>query len=88
MKIKEEIIEKPRTEICWNSRELCKLCYHVNAIGFNVPDDIWRAVVPAAMRGSIVCLACFARLGDEKGIAWDQQIEFYPVSMATHLGTA
>lgn len=67
------------------SRELCKLCYHVNAIGFQVPDDIWRAVVPYTFRSSIVCLACFARMADERCVPWDKDIEFFPVSFATHI---
>ena len=66
------------------SREICKLCYHVNAVGFSVPDDVWAAVVPEHVRDNVVCLACFTRLGDEKLIAWDQEIELWPVSMATH----
>jgi len=68
------------------SREICKLCYSVNAIGFTVPDDVWNAVVPAGCRTQIVCLRCFARLADEKLISWDSDISFYPVSLATHLG--
>ncbi len=51
-----------------------------------MPADIWQAVVPTEMQESVVCLTCFTRLADEKCIPWDQQIEFYPVSMATHLG--
>jgi len=33
----------------------------------------------------VVCLPCFIQLGDEKLVAWDQQIEFFPVSLAKHL---
>ena len=67
------------------SREICKLCWHVNAIGYRVPDHVWSSVVPEAARNSVVCLACFVRLADELSIAWDHDIEFYPVSLATHL---
>ena len=66
------------------SREICKLCYHVNAVGFSVPDETWAAVVPEHVRDKVVCLSCFARLADEKLIEWDRDIEFFPVSMATH----
>lgn len=69
-----------------SSREICKLCYHVNPVGFIVPNDIWSAVVPDHFKRSVVCLSCFVRLGDEKGIPWDSKIEFFPVSLATHLG--
>jgi hypothetical protein len=67
------------------AREICKLCYHVNAIGFRVPDNVWVAVVPYYVRDSVVCLACFTRLGDEKNVPWDREIEFFPVSRMTHL---
>ena len=68
------------------SREICKLCYHVNAVGFSVPDEVWAAVVPDHVRDNVVCLSCFTRLADEKLIEWDQEIQFYPVSMTTHVG--
>lgn len=67
------------------SREICKLCYHVNAVGFAVPDEIWALVVPAHVRHLVVCLSCFTRLADEKQVQWDDDIEFFPVSLATHL---
>ena len=70
------------------SREICKLCYHVNAVGFSVPDDVWLAIVPPEFENRVVCLTCFARLGDEKGIEWDREIEFFPVSLQRHLSAA
>jgi hypothetical protein len=69
------------------SREICKLCYQVNRIGFHVPDHIWQLVVPDGARQSVICLPCFTRLADEKLIPWDRQIELFPVSLATHLGS-
>ena len=67
------------------SREICKLCWKVNAVGYRVPDAVWASVVPEAARHSVVCLACFVRLADEAAVAWDQAIDFYPVSLVTHL---
>ena len=75
----------PKIPVVGVSREICKLCYHVNPVGFRVPDEIRNAVVPPHVRGQVVCLSCFTRLADEKCIAWDRQIEFFPVSLATHL---
>ena len=68
------------------SRELCKICFHINAVGFHVPDEVRAEVVPDHCRNLVVCLTCFARLADEKCIPWDAKIELFPVSMATHLG--
>ncbi len=70
----------------FTSREICKICYHVNPVGFSVPDGIWQAVVPEGFRDKVVCFTCFARLGDERCVEWDREIELFPVSMATHLG--
>lgn len=65
------------------TREICKLCYHVNAVGFSVPDEVWEMVVPPHARNDVVCLSCFTRLADEKRIEWDAEIEFFPVSIIT-----
>jgi len=67
------------------TREICKLCYSVNAIGFDVPDSVWNAVVPGHVVNRVVCLRCFTRLADEKFVHWDGAIQFFPVSLATHL---
>lgn len=66
------------------TREICKLCYHPNRVGFRVPDDVWCAVVPEAVRDSVVCLSCFTRLADEALVRWDREIEFFPVSAVAH----
>uniref|UniRef100_A0A6M3JFB1 Uncharacterized protein n=1 Tax=viral metagenome TaxID=1070528 RepID=A0A6M3JFB1_9ZZZZ len=36
--------------------------------------------VHVSQRNSIVCLRCFARLADERGVQWDKEIEFHPMS--------
>jgi len=80
--VPDTVPEEPMLAV--GSRETCKACYHVNPIGFHVPDDVWLAVVPECLQGRVVCVQCFARLADEKLIPWDRDIEFFPVSMATH----
>ncbi len=67
------------------SRELCKICYHVIPVGFRVPDPIWYSTVPGPLCNETICLQCFARLADEKLVQWDHGIEFFPVSLSTHL---
>lgn len=62
------------------TREICKACWQVVTVGFHVPDDVWIAAVPERLRGSPLCLACFTRFADEARLAWDADIEFYPVS--------
>ena len=68
------------------SREICKICFRANPVGFYVPDEIWEAVVPPSHRSKVVCLWCFVHLADEKLVPWDPKIKFYPVSMNSHLG--
>jgi len=67
------------------TRELCKLCWHANPIGFAVPDAIWSQVIPEPLQSSVVCIACFIRLADEGLIRWDREIRLYPVSLVTHI---
>ena len=67
------------------SREICKLCFRANPVGFYVPDEIWKDTIPPEHQADVVCLWCFARLADEKLIPWDRKIQLYPISMYTHL---
>lgn len=66
------------------SREICKICFHPNRVGFSVPEEVWKSIVPEQFGELVVCLDCFTRLGDEKGVYWDREIEFFPVSFCTH----
>jgi hypothetical protein len=67
------------------TREICKACYCESAVGFSVPDEIWRAVAARALpvAGNVLCLACFAETADELRIKWDDDIQFWPVSLVT-----
>jgi len=61
-------------------REICSLCHEVSRVGFWVPDDVWELATHRSYRNSIICLRCFTRLADERCVAWDKQIKFFPVS--------
>ena len=65
------------------TREFCQRCQRVSPVGFHSPNEIWEAVA-GRWKDSILCIMCFAALGDEKHIMWEQDVEFYPVSYATH----
>ena len=67
------------------SREICKLCFRANPVGFSVPDEVWADAIPVEHQSQVVCISCFARLADEKLIPWDRDICLYPVSMHAHL---
>jgi hypothetical protein len=68
-------------------REMCGLCHRVSAVGFHVPNEVWKAVVHNSRIEDIHCLNCFIERADEKLIAWDSDISFYPVSLRSHLTT-
>lgn len=77
---REEFREAMHTAAC--TREVCGLCGRVSAVGFHVPDAIWRAVMGDSQ--AIACVGCFTRRADEKYVEWDRDIQFYPVSKRTH----
>jgi len=64
-------------------REICSLCHEVSRISFLVPDEVWKLAVHASQQNDIICLRCFARLADERGVEWDKDIKFYPCSRIT-----
>jgi hypothetical protein len=66
------------------TREICQRCHRVSPIGFSARKDIWWKVAGRHWEHSILCIMCFAQLGDEKYIAWEEGIEFYPVSFVTN----
>jgi hypothetical protein len=78
-------METEESEIMIPTRERCQACQQPSPVGFSVPDDVWEAVVHPSLRNSILCLPCFISRADEKLIAWDEQIELFPVSLAKHL---
>lgn len=61
-------------------RQICSLCHEVDRVSFLVPDDVWELAVHASQINSIICLRCFTRLADERGVRWDRDIQFFPVS--------
>jgi len=52
-------------------------------ISFLVPDEVWKLAVHVSQQNDIICLRCFARLADERGVEWDKDIKFYPCSRIT-----
>ena len=61
-------------------RETCKRCWRENPVGFSVPDDVWRAAVPARHIDHVLCLTCFDRYATARGVDWVKRgCEFYAV---------
>jgi hypothetical protein len=51
-------------------RQTCKACGRPDKFNFHVPDAIWRAVVPPALDGRVVCLSCFDDMAKERDVAY------------------
>lgn len=68
-------------ELNFTTREFCQSCNRVSPVGFHSPK--W-AEVAGRWRDSILCIMCFAALGDEKNIQWERDIQLHPVSLRTH----
>jgi hypothetical protein len=66
------------------TRERCRMCHRYSPVGFRVPDDVWAASVHPHYQQDPLCIMCFALGADERGVRWDDEIEFHPVSFATH----
>lgn len=64
-------------------REICSLCHEVSRVGFWVPNEIWRFSLHKSQWNDIICLHCFTRLADERGVEWNKDIKFYPISWIT-----
>ena len=63
------------------TRERCGVCHKVSAVGFHVPDKLWRVAVPDHYRDTVLCVPCFVSFADERMLPWDREIRFYPVSL-------
>lgn len=81
----EKIIEEAVDDAI-PSRERCHWCHEYSAVGFRVPNAVWALVVPRRYSEAIACVRCFARMADERLVAWDKTIKFFPVSLRTHHG--
>jgi len=48
----------------------CKVCGQSDGFSFDVPDEIWDAVVPKQFQGRVVCLRCFDRFAAQRGVSY------------------
>lgn len=57
--------------------EVCKRCCRRNVIGFNLPDEVWQAVVRD--RWNVLCPTCFDEEAQLAGVRYSFS-DIYPVS--------
>lgn len=71
--LKESLPRKPH-------RPFCGICNEVIRVDYHVPDEVWELSLHRSHRNGYVCLDCFTRNADERGVEWSDNIKFYPIS--------
>jgi hypothetical protein len=69
-----------------HQRQTCKACGRRDKLNFQVPDEIWAAVVPPELVNRVVCLACFDEFARHIGIAYASSM-IAPLYFAGDQGT-
>jgi len=69
-------------------RMFCSVCGEVIRVMFHVPNDIWELSVHISQIENLICLRCFTRMADERGVEWDREITFEPISQVKHSRTS
>lgn len=60
---------------CRQQQQVCKVCGQADGWNFNVPDEVWTAVVPKRWQDHVVCLKCFDDFAASAGIDYRDNIE-------------
>jgi hypothetical protein len=80
-------------------RQTCKVCRQLDKLNFDVPDEIWNAVVPGAFRQQVVCLGCFDTFARKNNVDYAASLravffagdaaafEFQPITVANLAAT-
>jgi hypothetical protein len=55
-------------------RQRCKVCWNADGFNFDVPDEVWEAVVPPHLQGRVVCLQCFDDLACAAGVDYGRHL--------------
>ncbi|GEA17514.1 hypothetical protein E306M_06480 [Moorella sp. E306M] len=56
-------------------RQRCKVCGCRDKFDFDVPDEVWQAVVPPKYQNRVVCLACFDDFAKKKEVDYSASIQ-------------
>lgn len=60
-------------------RPFCHICNEVIRVDISVTDDVWELSLHQGHRNGYVCVACFTRNADERGVDWGNSITFIPL---------
>ncbi len=64
------------------TRQTCARCHRISLFDFHSP--MWKEVA-GPWSDDILCLMCFAVLGDERGLRWEEGLTITPCSLVSHL---
>ncbi len=68
-----------------SKRESCAMCHDIIHVGFLATKELWEECIRQHYQHSSICLRCFARVADEKLLAWEKGVTLFPMSLRTHL---
>jgi len=66
-------------------RPFCGICSEVIRLDFVATDEAWELSLHINDRAGYVCIDCFSKQGDERGVDWSDGIKFYPLPKAEQL---
>ena len=67
-------------------RPFCHICNNVVRVDYWVPNEVWELAIHHSDQRTYICLECFTRNADERGVEWTKDIEFYPRSQLQDTG--
>ena len=53
----------------------CAICHTKECFNFNVPDWLWKQVVPEDSQNGVICLCCFDELAKEKAVHYAEHLQ-------------
>ena len=57
-----------------DQRQTCKACGRLTKFDFDVPDDVWAAVVPADLRNRVLYLYCFDAFASDVSVRYADKL--------------
>jgi hypothetical protein len=53
---------------------ICRACGYSDKFDFNVPNELWKEIVPLDYQNDVICLECFDEFAFEKGVDYATSI--------------
>ncbi len=56
------------------NQQTCKVCRRPDKFDFNVPDELWKKIVPEDYTNRVVCLGCFDEFAKQRDLEYAHDI--------------